>query len=489
MSERICENGDYFCKRDRNKAASVGIYTCKNRQTVRVGATNVCAPEAVVADAKLAEIELALARFVLTDIEARRRAASGKVIATDMLVTEALNLYMLERQAFHAEVLKRLEVKIELARAGDQEASEAAKTLATQIPSVKDARRQEENTLRLVIESVGKCWEKPPRCSELDEAGQLHYVEMMRKIGYKDSSIRTWLVRIFSAMNHALLKKRLVAVPKRVRAEKWVVREEEDVIVYPIPVLAKLFDAAYKLPRHRKYMNLSTHTARPGTIVESTWSQFNLKERRWNLNPPGKRLTKKRRPIIPICPSLAAEMATWARDHVRVLTNRSGKPARSQKMFERIQKNAGITYGSAMTLRKTVRTWMALHGVPEAIADWIMGHADEGAATGRVFYKAKLAQYMLAAVVAIELLYEVLRKECKVAVFAVPEIPPAFRVLMARARALYAFNVGLEEVTAEDPMDPEPAPITVDQPEPETIPAALRGSLRGRCVTELLPTG
>lgn len=399
---RICENGSYFCKRDRNRAGTISIYTCKGRQTVRVADAKTCDP---------AEAELALARFVLTDLEAQKRDRSG-ITARDMLVQEILSIYFIARQKFQAGVIETLEKKIAVSAIANDTALHGA--LVAQLPRAREAARQEQNTLRSIMESVSKCWEGDgPKASGMDKTGQLDYVAAMRKIGYADSTIRVWLVRIFTAMNHCLEEKRLLAMPKRVRAEKWTIKEEEDadVVVYNLQELAALFNASAGTPRWWKYMNLSTHAPRPMTIIEATWLQMDLSDDdapRWKLNPPGKRLTKKRRPRIPLCPSLAAELRAWPRDHTRVVTNGKGSAAKTHLLFKRIKMAAGITRGSAMTMRKTIRTWLAVNGVPEAIADWFVGHADEGSVTG-AFYKAKLPEYMAAAVAALEKLYDALR--------------------------------------------------------------------------------
>jgi hypothetical protein len=60
-------------------------------------------------------------------------------------------------------------------------------------------------------------------------------------------------------------------------------------------------------------------------------------------------------------------------------------------------------------MRKFIRSWLSFKNVPEAEADAFVGHADEGSATGRKFYKASREDYMTHAVRAIEALYDALR--------------------------------------------------------------------------------
>lgn len=488
-SERLAENGAHFCKRDRNKAGSVGIYTTSARQTIRVGDTDVCAPEEIVDDAKLAEIELALGRFVLTDLEAKKRERAG-VKSYDMLVRECLNVYAIARREFQDDVVRALEVKIdEAAKAGQTQLHRA---LTEQLPRARESARQEANTMRSIIQSIQRCWEgEGPKASEMDKTGQLAYVAAMRKIGYSDSTIKVWLVRIFTAMTHCVDEKRLIAMPERVRADKWSIKtdEDRDVVVYDIAELGKLFDAAWKRPRWWKYQNTSTHAPRPMTLVEATWLQIDLDETapRWKLNPPGKRLTRKRRPVIPICPTLAAEMRTWTRDHVKIITNGKGSPAKTHLMFRRIQKEAGITRGSAKTMRATIRTLLAIHGVPDAIADWFVGHADEGSPTGK-FYKAKLPQYMAVCVLVLEEhLYSPLRSVCKVAKFAKPA-PAALAQLRALAAGIPRAVVIDRKAIIEQPFGDHDEDPTEDQCPPEAYGEAFWAALRGNCVSKTLLT-
>ncbi len=151
-------------------------------------------------------------------------------------------------------------------------------------------------------------------------------------------------------------------------------------------------------------MNLSSHAPRYMTIIEAAWAQFTIakgEEARWKLNPAGKRRTSKRRPTIPMCPSLAAEMRTWKRDAARVVSDGKGHAIEGAQMFEGIRKAAGIRRGSAKSVRKFIRTWLAVCGVPDAIADWFVGHDDDGSDTGD-FYKDKKPEYMIEVVMALE---------------------------------------------------------------------------------------
>lgn len=395
------KNGKYFCKWDKS-GRTISIYTCKGRQTVRIPDTETRTVE---------DAELALAKFVLTNAEAAERERRG-ITACDLPVTEALAIYFVARQSFHENNLKRITDLI--ADATRANGAELTRALYGELKSAKKAKSLEEATIRNVAGSVEKCWKDlpMPKASELDKTGQLHYVKRMREFGYADSSIRTWLVRIFTALQHCVEEKRQRKdmVPARLRADKWMIFEDREVVSYSDAEMIAMFKKAQDDEAEWKYMNVETHGMRPMTAIEMYWLQITLgEEPRINLNPPGKRLTKKRRPLIPICPSLAAEMAGWSRDHQRVISDGTGRAPKTQHLFRNIKAGAGVTRGSANSLRKTMRTWCARQAVPDVIADWFFGHKGDGSATGDTFYKDKQPGYMGAVMVALEAFYAMLR--------------------------------------------------------------------------------
>jgi hypothetical protein len=414
---RICENGSYFCKRDRNKAGTISIYTFDKakRQTVPVGDTGECSPEGEAIDAaKLGRIELALARFVVTNVEAVVREHEG-ITKVDMHVKECLNMYSLAREAFHADVIRKVEDLLAKTEAGGDD-PDLIVALRFQVKCARLAARKERTHHRFVMDNVAKAWPNGdgPKVSAMELPEQRHFVKVMRGIGYADSTI-DMMVRITrGSMHHCHRDGRLLYPPPAPMPKKaWQIKsDEDDVVAYTLDEMVALFDAAARMETWWRYMNLSTHAPRLMTIIEAAWLQFSIgkgEEFRWKLNPPGKRRTSKRRPVIPLCPSLAAEMRTWRRDAVRVVSDGKGNAIEGAMMFTSIRNAAGIKRGSAKSVRKFVRTWLTICGVPEAIADWFVGHADEGSETGQTHYKDKRPEYMAEVVAALEKLYEILR--------------------------------------------------------------------------------
>ena len=404
---RLAENGAYFCKRDRNKLGTIGIYTCKGRQTVRVADANTRDPS---------EAELALARYVLTNVEALVRERKG-CKQVDMRLKECMNIYAIARGAFHDEVIKRVELV--LARAiekGDAAARIAAITF--QVKRARQCAKKERVSLAFTIRNIEKVWPGAgPTVSGMEQSEQRHCVKVLRGIGYADATIDLMIRMIRACMHHCANEKLLLLpVPLPLSKKEWMIKSDEDdddIVAYTIDEMVALFDAAAQQETWWRYMNLSTHAARVMTIIEAPWINVTVganELHRWKLNPPGKRLTSKRRPRIAMCATLAAEMRTWKRDAARIVSDGYGHAIEGSQMFDGIRKAAGIKRGSAKSIRKFIRTWLAVNGVPETMADWFMGHADEGSETGQDHYKDKQPGYMGEVVAALEKLYGVLRE-------------------------------------------------------------------------------
>ena len=128
-------------------------------------------------------------------------------------------------------------------------------------------------------------------------------------------------------------------------------------------------------------MVLAVGTAsREAALRELTWQQVDLRLGRIR-NPDGRRQTKKRRPTVPIAPTLARELASWRREGARVITY-YGRPPGTREFYDLLAQKASVT-GGPNVIRHTVRTWLAEGGVPDAEADVFMGHKAEGSATGK----------------------------------------------------------------------------------------------------------
>jgi integrase len=142
-----------------------------------------------------------------------------------------------------------------------------------------------------------------------------------------------------------------------------------------------LFRVAKKHTHWHRYVWLAFGTAaRPGAILSLTRSQVDLKAKVLDLAPPGWKQTKKRRPVIPLVPRLAAEMKRWTGPEALYVHWR-GKPIkRARETFVKVSKAAGFNV-TAYVIRHTLATELRRRGVPEWETEAWLGHRLPGSAT------------------------------------------------------------------------------------------------------------
>jgi len=137
--------------------------------------------------------------------------------------------------------------------------------------------------------------------------------------------------------------------------------------------------AEVKAPHARLYVEIATATmARPSAILELTWQQVDWDHGTLNLNPRGRRQTKKRRPIV----ALDEETLKLLREahegaQCDYIIERGGKKvANIKKAFQAASKRSGI-HVTPYTLRHTGAVWAAERGTPMAELAQFMGHDDD----------------------------------------------------------------------------------------------------------------
>lgn len=251
-----------------------------------------------------------------------------------------------------------------------------------------------------------------PNVSELDRRRQLGLVEALRARNLSDWTIDSRLNRIWAAMNWYRRDHTTLIVPAQIIAEDWKPVLLDNDQVYSLEDLGSLFNACesadtrYSREHWRRFLILAISTcARVSALLELTWSQIDERVGRIHLNPHGRRQTKKRRAIVPICSTLAAELSRWDRTDAHVITY-YGRPLATREFYDLLAEKAGVT-GGPNVIRHTVRTWLAEVGVPDAEADQFMGHKDEGSHTG-ARYKHRRPEYLKTVTDGIELLFEAL---------------------------------------------------------------------------------
>lgn len=102
-----------------------------------------------------------------------------------------------------------------------------------------------------------------------------------------------------------------------------------------------------------------------------------------NLNPPGRKQTAKRRPVVALNDQAieALKLAYMARQSEWVIERGAKKVANIKKAFQAASERSGV-HATPYTLRHTAAVWMAEQGIPMSEIAQFMGH-DDSATTER----------------------------------------------------------------------------------------------------------
>lgn len=154
--------------------------------------------------------------------------------------------------------------------------------------------------------------------------------------------------------------------------------------------LRALFAAAIH-EHERRFLLLCLSTApRPGATLDLTWDR--IKDRVANYVVPGRKKTKKRRAIAPLCDLACAYLEE--RRSIGPVVLYKGRQLKGHKgLFRRLAKRAGVV-GTAYGIRKAVSIWMRKEGVPEWDIKGMLAHSIGGETERYAHYRP---DYMRAA--------------------------------------------------------------------------------------------
>lgn len=133
-----------------------------------------------------------------------------------------------------------------------------------------------------------------------------------------------------------------------------------------------------KAPHARLYALLGLFTmARPSAILELTWDRVDFERRQIDLNPRGRRQTKKRRPVVALNDEAieALEAAYEARQSEFVIERGAKRVGNIKKAFQAASARSGIR-ATPYTLRHTGAVWAAEAGASMDELAQFMGHDD-----------------------------------------------------------------------------------------------------------------
>jgi integrase len=200
-----------------------------------------------------------------------------------------------------------------------------------------------------------------------------------RSRGVKPGSVARELSVLSAALRYCQKNGHLTIAPfvqmprRQPGKERWLTRSEAAKLLWESRRGARLV-----LPL---FLLIALYTgARTGAILGLRWSQVDLVRGRIDFNEPGRPITNKRRPIIPIPRQLLWFLrAAHRRSHSSwvVVSNDGAKVKFIRQSFTTARKRAGL--GADVTphvLRHTAGTWLAQSGVDlYQVAGWL-GHTN-----------------------------------------------------------------------------------------------------------------
>lgn len=194
-----------------------------------------------------------------------------------------------------------------------------------------------------------------------------------KRRGMSDATLRYELGMLSVALRWAVAKGVLTKAPDVWRPEP----PERKVRHLTRAQFERWFDQV-KAPHARLYVELGLATmARPTAILELQWPQVDLERGTVDLNPRGRRQTRKRRPVVPLNDDAIAALEEAYRGHQSeyVIERGGNKVASVKKAFQAASERAGI-HVTPYTLRHTGAVWAAEAGVSMAELAQFMGHED-----------------------------------------------------------------------------------------------------------------
>ncbi len=213
-------------------------------------------------------------------------------------------------------------------------------------------------------------WEKTD--PELIDGAMCKAYAEQRRAG--PATIRYELLQISTALGWGRRNRHILAKP-----EMWLPPTEERKVRHLTHAQFERFYAEVKAPHARLYVLLGLYTmARPSAILDLTWDRVDFERRLIDLNPPGRKQTAKRRPVVKMNAELADALAEayQARQCEYVVERGAQKVGSVKKAFQAASERSGI-YATPYTLRHTGAVWAAEAGISMPMIAQFLGHDDD----------------------------------------------------------------------------------------------------------------
>lgn len=227
--------------------------------------------------------------------------------------------------------------------------------------------------------------------SEINPVSTQDYITMRRAEGAVGETITSELAALSRAMRWGEMNGIIPYAPRVATVPAKMKSGPKDLEYSPEQVAALLEAAWSAADRQHVFLfamiMLSTH-GRVEAVLELFGEQ--IRKGLIYFNAPGRHQTSKRRPIVPVAPSLAP----WLPSEGKVIVYRALRKGDPPTYYERptytiknafagcletagIVDQAGKPIGSPNTLRHTIHTYLQTVGVPQAQIDAAAGHAGE----------------------------------------------------------------------------------------------------------------
>ncbi|HZW06949.1 MAG TPA: site-specific integrase [Phycisphaerales bacterium] len=208
-----------------------------------------------------------------------------------------------------------------------------------------------------------------------DEFVRWRRASITRKLGRcSNATINRELSVVKAAFGQAKRRRLLAVLPDTVSLPNPPARDR----YLTVEEVQRLL-AACTQPHLRLFVLLALHTLQsPIALLGLHVSQIDLKANRINFLPVGSVQSNKRRPIVPITPTLRPELERAMRDSISgYVIEWEGRRVKNIKTaFRKACKRAGLVNCSPYVLRHTGPTLLAAAGVPLREIAGFLGHSD-----------------------------------------------------------------------------------------------------------------
>jgi integrase len=218
--------------------------------------------------------------------------------------------------------------------------------------------------------------------SELTPESIEAFIEWLQQKGHSNGYINRTLAAGRAALNRAVKRQEVRAAPFIPALEPGEPRD----IRLNVDEVAALFDAC-KEPHILMFLMLAFNTlSRPVALLELRKSQIDFENRLIELNPSGRKQTKKFRPTVPITDTLLPWLEEAEEGPLVAYWGRSIKSVR--KGFNAMRDEAGLSKQvSPYAIRHTMAIELRKRGVPPWEVQGILGHKSGGYRTTEIYAK------------------------------------------------------------------------------------------------------